>query len=150
AQLCGKYYFEEFNKIRTTFSHYKRYINEINSIEDTILRHVALYLVENFEGHKQHLTPDGTRYNNIDCEVLNRWLDQRKSFYTYGNNCKANERLWDEKIKPLWDKLNENNICARKEVFAKNAYIPKELLPLTCYKYIPENYECAPPLDIFT
>ncbi|GAB69853.1 hypothetical protein PCYB_006020, partial [Plasmodium cynomolgi strain B] len=153
AKLCGRYFSEAFNKVRTTFTHYNKYIDQIKSIEDPILRHVALYLVDNFEDYKKYLSEDATRKNNIDCEVLNRWLDQRKSFYTYGSKCQGNLKLWNETIEKLWDTLNEkqedNKYCERQELYAGNAYIPEQFLPLTCYKYVPEKHDCTPPLDIF-
>ncbi|VUZ95536.1 PIR protein [Plasmodium vivax] len=153
AKLCGPYFFEELNKVRTTFTQYKReHIEKIKDIHDPILRHVALYLVDNFQESKEYFINDGTRKNNTSCEMLNRWLDQRKGFYTHGDRCKANVALWKEKIEPIWDMLNtdENKNCVRKEIYAENTYIPKMLLPPICYKYVPEHYNCTVPLDLFT
>ncbi|KMZ99848.1 hypothetical protein PVNG_04125 [Plasmodium vivax North Korean] len=150
ATLCGPYFYEEFNKVRSTFnSSTTEHLEKIKSIEDPILRHVALYLVDNFEESKQYFRKDGTRNNNIACQMLNRWLDQRKSFYTHADKCTANVDLWEKTINPIWKMLNKNNDCERKEIYAINAYIPEELLPPTCYKYVPENYKCTYPLDLF-
>ncbi|VUZ95532.1 PIR protein [Plasmodium vivax] len=152
ASLCGPYFFEELNKVRSTFTQYQdEHIEKINSIHDPILRHVALYLVDNFKESKQYFREGGTRNNNIACEMLNRWLDQRKSFYTHADKCPANTALWKETIDPIWEMLNkkESKNCTRTEIYARNSYIPEMLLPPTCYKYVPENYKCTYPLDLF-
>ncbi|SCO67105.1 VIR protein [Plasmodium vivax] len=152
ASLCGPYFFEELNKVRSTFTQYQdEHIEKINSIHDPILRHVALYLVDNFKESKEYFRKGGTRNNNTACEMLNRWLDQRKGFYTHGDKCPANKALWEETIEPLWNMLNtdENKNCVRKEIYAENTYIPEKLLPPMCYKYVPENYKCIYPLDLF-
>ncbi|SCO72494.1 VIR protein [Plasmodium vivax] len=152
ASLCGPYFFEELNKVRTTFNNYTSdHLDKIKTIQDPILRHVSLYLVDNYEQSKEYFIKNGTRNNNIACQMLNRWLDQRKSFYTHADKCTANTALWKETIDPIWEMLNKNESknCTRTEIYARNSYIPEMLLPPTCYKYVPENYKCIYPLDLF-
>ncbi|GAB69852.1 hypothetical protein PCYB_006010, partial [Plasmodium cynomolgi strain B] len=151
AQLCGAYFSEELNKVRTIFSNdYTEHFKKIKSIQDPILRYVALYLVHNYDKSKKYFIENGRRENNIACLSLNRWLDQRKSFYTHGDKCAVNLDLWKQTIDPIWEMLNKNQTlnCMRKEIYTKNTYIPNALLPPTCYKYVPLNYTCTYPLHI--
>ncbi|KMZ80777.1 hypothetical protein PVIIG_03144, partial [Plasmodium vivax India VII] len=101
---CVPYFYEVFNQVRTTFKHHKKeHLEKIKTIQDPILRHVALYLVDNFEESKQYFKEGATRNDNVGCLMLNRWLDQRKSFYTHGDKCTANVDLWKKTIDPIWD-----------------------------------------------
>ncbi|KMZ86856.1 hypothetical protein PVBG_04514 [Plasmodium vivax Brazil I] len=144
-----QYFNYDLNDVRTQF--YKisdEYISEIKKIKDPILRHVALYLVENYEEIKDYFSKDKKWANNLACKLLNRWLDQKKAFFTFSENCKENLNSWTQYIDPIWNKLESNNTqtgCPRKEIFAKNVYIPKEFPP-TCYKHVPNNYNCTQPL----
>ncbi|GAB69946.1 hypothetical protein PCYB_006950 [Plasmodium cynomolgi strain B] len=86
---------------------------------------------------------------NIACLMLNRWLDQRKSFYTYGDKCTEKVELWEKTIDPIWKNYcNINKYCKRQEMYSKYSYIPEALLPTPCYKYVPQNYKCTYPYDL--
>ncbi|GAW84264.1 variable surface protein [Plasmodium gonderi] len=147
---CAIYFYGLFYKVRTNFTEnfYKKYIDKIKNMNDPILRHTALYLIENYEESKVYF--DNIKYwkSSLACEMLNKWLDNKRSFFTHGEKCETNVNMWKNHIESIWDDLNNNNTsannrCERKEIYAGNAYIPSELLPPVCYLHVPENYVCV-------
>ncbi|VUZ95540.1 PIR protein [Plasmodium vivax] len=149
-KACSAHFYEAFNEVLSIFDkdYVDKYLDSIKNISDPILRHVALYLVENYEYAKKYFSKDGKRNHNTACKSLNRWLDQKKSFFTHAEKCQTNVKLWEKYIDPLWDKLHSNNNgnkCERVEYFTNTLSIPSELLPATCYMHVPKNYKCTPP-----
>ncbi|KMZ80780.1 hypothetical protein PVIIG_03147 [Plasmodium vivax India VII] len=149
-KACSAHFYEAFNEVLSIFDkdYVDKYLDSIKNISDPILRHVALYLVQNYEYAKKYFSEDGKRNHNPACESLNIWLDQKKSFFTHAEKCQSNVKLWKKYIDPLWDKLhsnNDGNTCERLEYFTNTLSIPSELLPATCYMHVPKNYKCTPP-----
>ncbi|SCO72496.1 VIR protein [Plasmodium vivax] len=125
------------------------YIHLIKNTNDPILRYIALHLIDNYETSKQYFSKSGMRNHNTACELLNRWLDQKKSFFTHVGKCNENVQSWNNYIKPIWDKLSQNkneNWCKRVEYYSNTLNIPEKLLPPICYKHVPKNYNCTQPL----
>ncbi|GAW84739.1 variable surface protein, partial [Plasmodium gonderi] len=153
---CYSYFNSIFNDIRFDFYHYKgEFKSKIDNIEDPILRHIALYLVENYCSSKKYFSTDGTWKNNDACDSLNIWLDYKKNYFTHARLCKGNVQLWNKTIEPIWEELEkkaqeENNgspkkWCARNNHFRGHLELPEKLKSPRCYKHIPNEYECFLP-----
>ncbi|SBS82511.1 PIR protein [Plasmodium ovale] len=132
------YWTDFFNQIEVNFSNSNNYVEEISKYEDPILKHIALYVVENYKAGEKYFR-NGDKEDKA-CYTLNRWLDQKRNFFTSGKKCKNNADLWDKTIEELWTRLyTENNkkLCLRKSN-TTNGY-PHILGEPNCYKHIPEN-----------
>lgn len=106
--------------------------------------------MNSYEKYKDHFTTHGRRNDDTACDNFNRWLDQRKSFFTYGKKCKKNLELWNTYIEPLWNDLQKNNNntkCIRKDIFSATTEFPSELPPPICYKHVPEEHICFNPTE---
>ncbi|SBS79982.1 PIR Superfamily Protein [Plasmodium ovale curtisi] len=128
-----------FNKSRTIFYNVQSYLEHIQKIKDPILKHIALYLVENYEDAKKDFQKDDR--HNVPCSSLNRWLEQRRNFFTSGKECSVNANLWNDTIEKLWDKLfseKNNNLC--KRLPNTSGGYPQVLNSPNCYKHIPSNH----------
>ncbi|KMZ99850.1 hypothetical protein PVNG_04127 [Plasmodium vivax North Korean] len=126
-----------------------KYFGLIKATNDPILRYIALHLIDNYETSKQYFSKSGKRNHNTACELLNRWLDQKKSFFTHVGKCNENVKSWDKYITPIWNKLSDDKTgrwCKREEHYSKTFNIPNKLLPPTCYKHVSNNYNCTQPL----
>ncbi|CAG9479372.1 unnamed protein product [Plasmodium vivax] len=126
-----------------------KYFGLIKATNDPILRYIALHLIDNYETSKQYFSKSGNRNHNTACELLNRWLDQKKSFFTHVGKCTENVKSWEEYITPIWNKLIHNKKekwCQRVEYYSDTLSIPQKLLPAICYKHVPESYNCTQPL----
>ncbi|KMZ87865.1 hypothetical protein PVBG_05802, partial [Plasmodium vivax Brazil I] len=110
-----------FSDVKTTFSNVTdTYFNTIKKIEDPILQHISLYLVNNYNNFKSYFSVSGKHTDSTACKNLNRWLDQKKSIYTRATNCTENKDAWEKHIEPLWIELenkNDGNKCNRYEYY---------------------------------
>ncbi|SBT02914.1 PIR Superfamily Protein, partial [Plasmodium ovale curtisi] len=144
---CYAYFLHYFNDVRSKFDeNIAPYFETIKKISDPILQHISLYLVDNYLYAKPYFNNNEKPSINTACSNLNRWLDQRKSLFTYVGKCKSNVDLWDRYIEPLWKELEYNHTdkkCERYPVFHNSTAIPQELLLSTCNKHVPDNYNCT-------
>ncbi|KMZ77227.1 hypothetical protein PVIIG_06404 [Plasmodium vivax India VII] len=136
-----------FSDVKSDFSSVTgTYLNTIKNIEDPILKHISLYLVNNYNNAKPHFCKSGNHVKDKACSNLNRWLDQKKSIYTSATTCKKNSEAWTKHIDSLWEQLDKNNDgtkCIRNEIFSKESNLPQKLNPYTCYEHVPENHTCT-------
>ncbi|SBS91858.1 PIR Superfamily Protein [Plasmodium ovale curtisi] len=145
----AEYFYEIFNKTRSDFSNVnQKYIDIIKSYSDPYLQHVALYLIENYLEVKHHLVKDSRFNQNVACENLNRWFDERKNLFTFSEKCKTKTRHWEIQIEGLWEEIQKEypeHTCKRFKVFTNTASFPDELKNPICYRSVPEDYECSSP-----
>ncbi|GAW82014.1 variable surface protein [Plasmodium gonderi] len=160
---CYAYFNWIFNDIRYYyyFNQYKtsNFRNKIDAIHDPILRHIAIHLIANYDEAQKYFSENGKWQNNYACESLNKWLDNKKSYFTHALHCKGNVHLWDKTIEPLWNELEShyknngksvNNIeslnkwCERYNLFRGHLELPNVLNPI-CYKHVPKDYKCVRP-----
>ncbi|KMZ96493.1 hypothetical protein PVNG_06515, partial [Plasmodium vivax North Korean] len=156
---CGtevfKSYPESWNNID------RSYIEHINNIKDPILRHIFIYFVKYYIDGYHYYHDSGQTHRSEACQYLNRWLQEKKDLFTYGQKCPKKLNLWTEEIKILWDKLKINEYFipdvkdTRKPWCDKIDYIDKTTFPDT---FTPPNCEesisqvfisanCPPPPD---
>ncbi|SBS90549.1 PIR Superfamily Protein [Plasmodium ovale curtisi] len=151
---CYAYFLYHYNDVRSNFEdNIKPYLETIKKITDPILQHISLYLIDNYTYARQYFDNKGTPLQNEACKNLNRWLDQRKSLFTYAGKCQSNLNLWEKYIDPLWKELEDENkekTCKRYKIYDKSTVIPPELLLSTCNKHVPDNYKCTEPSEITT
>ncbi|GAW84265.1 variable surface protein [Plasmodium gonderi] len=150
-EKCYEYYYEVFNTYPSLFTIDKTsYMDEIKYFPDPILKYVALYLYYNY-GTSKHRYVTGSNYQgNKACHMLNRWLDQQRSFYTHSEKCYDNINLWTKFLEPLWDKIKNHyggNTCERYKAISNSTQIPDELKDLPCNKLYPVNYKCINPSE---
>ncbi|SBT58132.1 PIR Superfamily Protein [Plasmodium ovale wallikeri] len=144
---CYAYFLHYFNAVRSDFKKVTSpYLEIIKEISDPILQHISLYLVDNYLYAQPYFNNNERPLRNEACKNLNRWLDQRKSLFTYVGKCKSNVDLWDTYIEPLWAELKNNNkekMCERHPVHHDTTTIPSEVLLSSCNKHVPDNYNCT-------
>ncbi|GAW82020.1 variable surface protein [Plasmodium gonderi] len=143
------------NLIKDKFDNFfkDKFDNIFKDINDPILKHIAIYLIANYAGAHVYFSNDGKWVQNPACESLNKWLDNRKSYFTLALNCKGNVHLWDNTIEALWKELEsiyKNNgsnkkWCERYNLFRGSLDLPKGLPPPMCYKHVPKDYICVRP-----
>ncbi|SBT51523.1 PIR Superfamily Protein [Plasmodium ovale wallikeri] len=141
------YWTDFFNQIHVNFSNSNNYVAEISKYEDPILKHIALYVVENYKAGEKYFRKNDK--NNKACFTLNRWLDQKRNLFTSGKKCTNNVDLWKNTIGKLWEVLykeNDNNLCLRKSN-TSNGY-PHILGEPKCYKHVPENHNYYDPKEL--
>ncbi|SBT02549.1 PIR protein [Plasmodium ovale] len=144
----GKYY-QIFYKIRDTFhSNTDNDYDEFLHKTDQTLRNIGMYLIENYKTD-YYLCPQSKGGNDCEerCKYLNAWLNDKKSIYTSNNKCAFYNKLWQDHIEKLWDKLDESmqspNKCKRdgdlsNRRFPEDKYSvycnlsPSDVLSLTC------------------
>ncbi|KMZ77270.1 hypothetical protein PVIIG_06254 [Plasmodium vivax India VII] len=153
--MIGKNYkdfYYDFSDVKSEFSSVDdNYLDVIKTMEDPILQHISLYLVNNYKNAKSYFCKSSKPSDDIACSNLNRWLDQKKNIYTSATNCTKNSEAWTKHIVPLWNLLDQNNNgtkCIRKEIFSKNSNFPEKLKPYTCHKHVPQNYTYTDPKAI--
>ncbi|KMZ95641.1 hypothetical protein PVMG_05654 [Plasmodium vivax Mauritania I] len=151
-EIIGKNYkdfYYDFSDVKSEFSSVDdNYLDVIKTMEDPILQHISLYLVNNYKNAKSYFCKSSKPSDDIACSNLNRWLDQKKNIYTSATNCTKNSEAWTKHIVPLWNLLDQNNNgtkCIRKEIFSKNSNFPEKLKPYTCHKHVPQNYTYTDP-----
>ncbi|SBT02612.1 PIR Superfamily Protein [Plasmodium ovale wallikeri] len=115
-KLTPSEYYEIFFKIRNTFNSNKdgEYDNFLHKTDQS-LRNISMYLIENYIADYSHCS------NKEDCvercKYLNEWLKEKKAIYTSNGKCTFYNKLWEEYIDELWDKLDESiqnsNKCKR-------------------------------------
>ncbi|CAI7720299.1 PIR protein [Plasmodium vivax] len=146
-EACIEYYFELYNDVRVKFSNETlAYVDKIKYFPDPFLKLVSLYLVENYHRAKEYFSTNGDNINNVACHNLNRWLDQRKNFFTFSENCNKSITAWRIHIEELWKTIQKDfgtKQCSRVNKFSNTTDIPPEMLPATCYKGVPEDWECT-------
>ncbi|SBT01850.1 PIR Superfamily Protein [Plasmodium ovale curtisi] len=147
--LCIGDFYYLFNHTRTYLTGVpEEYLNKIKYFSDPILRHYALYLYHNYKDAQKYFNKTLSNRENTACDNLNRWIDQRKSFFTHAAKCEENLKLWKRDMDPLWklvQTLLPGNQCERNEIFSATSEFPKSLIPPVCYKHVPEHFICVNP-----
>ncbi|GAW83960.1 variable surface protein [Plasmodium gonderi] len=145
-KICYSYFHEKFNTYpRAVNIEHEEYLNYIYKFPDPILKYVALYFYNNYSIAEKFFNKKDQKRHNVACAVMNRWLNQQKSFYTHFGKCHDNTRWWDIYIEPLWEKLEEyysERVCKRF-----NSYYDKPAAGVIsdkneCYKREPEEFIC--------
>ncbi|SBT73220.1 hypothetical protein POWCR01_000093100 [Plasmodium ovale] len=141
AQCPEKHIGYIFYYSRTSFSNISPYLEKVKKIDDPILQHITLYLIENYNNAKTYFEKSNPL--NVACDALNRWLDQMQHLFTSGKECTKNNELWEKSIKEIWNELSSRNgeLCERKSKIG--FVLPDELKPINCNQHIPEKYNCT-------
>ncbi|VUZ95660.1 PIR protein [Plasmodium vivax] len=141
---CIEYYFELYNDVRVEFSNKTlEYVNTIKNYTHPFLKLVSLYLVENYYRAKEYFNTNGDNIHNVACHNLNRWLDQRKNFFTFSEKCNSSVTEWRIQVEELWKTIQHkfgDKHCNRVNKFSNTTVIPPEMLPATCYSSVPEEW----------
>ncbi|KMZ84206.1 hypothetical protein PVBG_02433 [Plasmodium vivax Brazil I] len=141
---CIEYYFELYNDVRVEFSNKTlEYVNTIKNYTHPFLKLVSLYLVENYYRAKEYFNTNGDNKHNVACHNLNRWLDQRKNFFTFSEKCNSSVTEWRIHVEELWNTIQKDfgaKHCKRVNKFSNTTVIPPEMLPATCYSSVPEEW----------
>ncbi|SBS84753.1 PIR Superfamily Protein [Plasmodium ovale curtisi] len=145
-QLTKGEYYDLFFKIRTSFNNntdaeYDKFLHE----SDQALRNIGMYLIENYKGDYSNCVSNNDCTQR--CTHLNLWLKEKKSIYTSNGKCTFYNKLWEEYIEKLWDKLDESmqnpNKCTKDANFTEKTFpddkisvycnlSPSDALTLTC------------------
>ncbi|CAI7724072.1 hypothetical protein PVPAM_000020000 [Plasmodium vivax] len=110
---CAHRTFETFHQ---NFDRVKdEYLDYIKKINDAILRHISLYFVQYYiDGYHYYHNSELVEINGA-CQYLNRWLEERKDLFTYGEQCPTKKESWDNAINALWDMLKKDYPTSKKD-----------------------------------
>ncbi|SBS93648.1 PIR Superfamily Protein [Plasmodium ovale curtisi] len=127
-------YYQIFYKIRDIFNNNpdNQYDDFLHKTDQT-LRNIGMYLIENYKGDYSYCTPDKDCTER--CSYLNAWLNEKKSIYTSNGKCAFYNKLWQDHIEELWNKLdgnaNQGKKCTRDGDLS-NKEFPKDKFSLFC------------------
>ncbi|SBS91105.1 PIR Superfamily Protein [Plasmodium ovale curtisi] len=100
-------YYQIFFRIRETFPTSKNAeYDEFLHKTDQTLRNIGMYLIENYKGDYSYCSSEKDCPER--CKYLNAWLNEKKSIYTSNGNCDYYNKLWQDNIEKLWNKLDES------------------------------------------
>ncbi|KMZ80606.1 hypothetical protein PVIIG_04391 [Plasmodium vivax India VII] len=152
---CGNTVFKRFlHEFDNVNDDYLNYIKEIN---DPILRHISLYLVQYYIDGHYYYSYSHSSHKNGACDYLKRWLLERKDLFTYGEKCPTKMKLWQDHVEPLWDKLekgypiqNHGGIswCKNEYPISQKTEYPHVLRSLNCEECTSKessSAQCPPP-----
>ncbi|VVA00103.1 PIR protein [Plasmodium vivax] len=136
------------------------YIKHINNIEDPILRHIFIYFVLYYIDGYDYFKDSEQHFRNQACGYLNKWLQEKKDLFTYGEKCKTKINLWTNEIETLWKmlKINKYTIpdnnsrkpwCNEITLTHKTIY-PSALTSMKCEESISQDYRStySPPSPV--
>ncbi|SBT30680.1 PIR Superfamily Protein [Plasmodium ovale wallikeri] len=136
----------EISKFSSNIDDINSYVGHIQGIDDPFLRHISLYVVQNYlKIHGKYSYGNSSVYRSEVCQQYNRWLGKWRHLFTYGGNCKRNENLWDIHIKPLYNLLessssnNYNVRCTIKPHVFQNNLLDKIAPPDKCNVTVVED-----------
>ncbi|SBS82473.1 PIR Superfamily Protein [Plasmodium ovale curtisi] len=135
------YYYRQLNYIHNSFSNVnENYLGEVLKIEDPILQLISLDMIEYYIELKR-LAPDCS-IGNPACDALNWWLNQRKYFFSFAENCEKKKQLWEDKIEQLWKKLEADSkygSWCKRQKYTFTTTFPEEMKSIKCNDIQNEN-----------
>ncbi|SBT55357.1 PIR Superfamily Protein [Plasmodium ovale wallikeri] len=127
-------YYQIFYKIRETFnSNPDNEYDDFLHKTDQTLRNIGMYLIENYKGDYSYCTPNEDCTER--CSYLNAWLNEKKSIYTSNGKCDFYNKLWQDHVEQLWNKLDGNADQGKKckrDGDLSNKKFPKEKFSVFC------------------
>ncbi|GAB69604.1 CYIR protein, partial [Plasmodium cynomolgi strain B] len=149
---CGTEIFKPF--LPNFYSVKNEYLNYIKEINDPILRHISIYFVQYYIDGYHYYGESHHTYRSEACKYLNRWLQEKKDLFTYGEQCQTKMNLWESKFKNLWDMLkneytipntNEKKPWCDKINLSLTTKYPHELTSLNCVESISQESSSSDP-----
>ncbi|SCA48141.1 PIR protein [Plasmodium ovale] len=135
------YYFRELGQIRSSFINIKtNYLNKVMKIGDPILQLISLDMIEYYMELKK--SAPKCSIGNPACDSLNRWLNQRKYFFSFAEKCENKKKLWEKEIEPLWKELeadSEYESWCKRKTYTFITTFPEEMTSIKCNDIQNEN-----------
>ncbi|SCA59582.1 VIR protein [Plasmodium vivax] len=165
VKILNKFYVDcsakVFDRFLPRFYNVKgEYLDHIKKITDPILKYVSIYLVEYYIDGYNYYHNSEESHRTEACGYLNKWLQEKKDLFTYGEKCKTKMNLWTNEIETLWKmlKINKYTIpdnnsrkpwCNEITLTHKTIY-PSALTSMKCEESISQDYRStySPPSPV--